>query len=339
MAIGSAVVLLHMIFGGMWSVALTDFLQMIIVVVGLSLIAWFAADLAGGARQVLAAAEGRHLFHFWPEPNVKTWLFWLSSGITLMVGSIPQQDVFQRVMGAKNAQIAVRGPVIGGVMYLIFAFVPMFIAVAAFVIMPQLAADLLKEDPQKILPSLVLLHMPTWLQVIFFGALLSAIMSTASATLLAPSTTFVENILKNFVPLTDRQELRAMRITLLVFAVIVLAYSIAMEGTSIYELVAMAYQFPVVGAFFPLVCGLYWKKSTTQGAIWSITLGMSAWGLLAFTPAGQEIPSVLGGFIMAGVGMWVGSLLPTQANHAHRARTAAHGPHSHAHSRPHAKHA
>jgi Na+/proline symporter len=60
------------------------------------------------------------------------------------------------------------------------------------------------DDPQKILPSLVMEHMPLWLQVMFFGALLSAIMSTASATLLAPATTFVENILKNLRPLTDR---------------------------------------------------------------------------------------------------------------------------------------
>ena len=128
-----------------------------------------------------------------------------------------------------------RGPIIGGVCYLVFAFVPMFIGVSAFLIMPEAAATLLKEDAQKILPTLVMEHMPVWLRVLFFGALLSAIMSTASATLLAPSTTFVENILKNFVPLSDRKELKAMRITLVVFAACVLAYSIATQGTPIYD--------------------------------------------------------------------------------------------------------
>jgi Na+/proline symporter len=82
----------------------------------------------------------------------------------------------------------------------------------------------------------------------------------------------------------------------------------------------------VVGAFWPLVCGLYWKRSTTQGAIWSIVLGMATWGLLSFTPLGEEVfPSVLGGFIMAGIGMVVGSLLPTQGNRDHHARR--HRPH------------
>ena len=330
MALGTAIVFIYTVFGGMWSVALTDFLQMIIIVVGLSLIAWFAADLAGGTGKVIDYAAGKDMFQFFPEPTLHAWLFWLGAAITIMIGSIPQQDVFQRVMSAKNADTAVKGPIIGGISYLAFAFVPMFIGVSAFIVMPEVAAQLAAEDSQKILPTLVMERMPVWLQVMFFGALLSAIMSTASATLLAPSTTFVENILKNFHTLPDKRELRAMRITVSVFTVCVLIYSIVMEGTPIYELVAMAYQFPVVGAFWPLVCGLYWKRATTQGAIWSIVLGMSTWAILAATPLGEVFPSVLGGFILAGIGMVAGSLLPTQGNVAHRARTASHGPHSHA---------
>jgi hypothetical protein len=57
---------------------------------------------------------------------------------------------------------------------------------------------------------------------------------------------------------------------------------------------------------------------------------MSTWAILAATPLGAVFPSVLGGFILAGIGMVTGSLLPTQGNAVHRARTASHGPHSHA---------
>ncbi len=335
MVIGIVVVLGYTVFGGMWSVALTDFVQMLIIVVGLTLIAWFAADLAGGADKVIAYAADRNLFTFWPEATLHGWLFWLSAAITLMIGSIPQQDVFQRVMSAKDAKTAVRGPIIGGLSYLVFAFVPMFIGVAAFLVVPDTANTLLTEGPdaaQRILPNLVLQKMPLWLQVMFFGALLSAIMSTASATLLAPSTTFVENILKNIVPLSDRKELRAMRITLVLFAGAVLAYALATKGTPIYEQVSAAYQFPVVGAFWPLVCGLYWKRSTTHGAIASIVLGMSAWLLLKYSPAGEAFPEVLGGFIAAGVGMVLGSLAPTTRNRAHH---RAHHQTPHAHSTHH----
>ena len=114
MALGTAIVFVYTVFGGMWSVALTDFLQMIIIVVGLSLIAWFAADLAGGAGKVVDYAAGKDMFQFFPEPTLHAWLFWLGAAITIMIGSIPQQDVFQRVMSAKNADIAVKGPIIGG---------------------------------------------------------------------------------------------------------------------------------------------------------------------------------------------------------------------------------
>jgi Na+/proline symporter len=253
--------------------------------------------------------------------------------MTLMIGSIPQQDVFQRVMSAKNAKVASRGPIIGGTCYLLFASVPMFIGLSAFIVMPEVAGKLLEEDAQKILPTLVIQKMPLWLQIAFFGALLAAIMSVAAATLLAPSTTFVENILKNFMPLSDKKELKAMRITLAIFALCVLAYAIIMDGTPIYQLVSSAYQFPVVGAFWPLVCGLYWRRATTHGAIASIVLGMATWALLTYTPLGEVFPAVLGGFIMAGIGMIGGSLLPTEGNRAHHAgghHDRVHG-HGHAH--------
>jgi SSS family transporter len=337
MTIGTVVVLVYTLFGGMWSVALTDFFQMIIIVVGLTLIAFFAADHAGGAGRVIEYAESRDMFKFFPDGGLHDWLFWIAAAITIMIGSIPQQDVFQRVMSARSADVAVQGPIIGGLSYMAFALVPIFIGASAFLIMPEVAGELLKEDSQKILPTLVLEKMPVWLQVAFFGALLSAIMSTASATLLAPSTTFVENVLKNFVRMGDKQALRYMRVTVVVFTACVLAYSIRMEGTPIYELVSKAYQFPVVGAFWPLVCGLYWKRSTTQGAVWSIVLGMATWALLDFTPLGEVMPSVLGGFIMAALGMVAGSVAPTRGNVAHRARIVSHGVHSHG-ERPAARH-
>src|SRR5215203_1386300 len=185
MAIGTAVVLVYTLFGGMWSVALTDTFQMVIIIVGLSLIAIFAADRAGGAGRVIEYAQSRDMFRFFPEGGLHEWLFWTGAAITIMIGSIPQQDVFQRVMSAKDADTSVRGPIIGGIAYMIFALVPIFIGLSAFLVMPDLANSLLKEDSQQILPTLVLEHMPVWLQVAFFGALLAAIMSTASATLLA----------------------------------------------------------------------------------------------------------------------------------------------------------
>jgi Na+/proline symporter len=137
-------------------------------------------------------------------------------------------------------------------------------------------------------------------------------MSTASATLLAPSTAFVENILRNIRPgMSDAATLRAMRLSVLTLSAVVLSYAITMQGTSIYELVSGAYQVPLVGAFVPLVFGLYWKRATTQGALASIVLGLGTWLVFIATPAFSEaFPQQLAGLLAALAGMILGSLLP-----------------------------
>ncbi len=318
MVIGVVSILAYTLFGGMWSVAITDFIQMIILVVGLSILAVFAAGQAGGADKVIALAISQDMFKFWPEPNAKDVLFFFASAITIMLGSIPQQDVFQRVMSANSIKAATHGPVIGGICYILFAFVPMFLVVSAMLIMPEQATALIADDPQKVLPTLVMAHMPFVMQVLFFGALLSAIKSCASATLLAPSVTFTENIWRQFHPhQTDQQELRAMRVTVLVFSMLVLGYAIRMQGSSIYEMVSGAYQVPLVGAFVPLTFGLYWKRATTQGAIFALVMGLLTWGVFLATPAGDEFPAQLAGVLASLAGMVLGSLGPQAIRNAH----------------------
>ncbi len=313
MIVGTMAVLIYVVVGGFLAVAWTDFIQMIVLVIGLSVIAVYSASLAGGADQVLAVATSGDLWRFWPEPSFKDIAFFLAAAVTMMLGSIPQQDVFQRVMSAKNAPTARRGAVIGGVSYILFAFVPMFVVSAAVVVMGKEAMDLAQGDYQRLLPTFVLTKMPLVMQILFFGALLSAIKSTSSATLLAPSTSFVENILRNLRPhMSDRQQLLATRWTIVIFSGLVLAYAMAMKGTSIYELVSGAYQVTLVGAFVPLVFGLYWKRATTQGAVFSVGAGIGVW--ILFFPQvsglGEEFPGQLAGLLAALVGMGAGSLLP-----------------------------
>jgi SSS family transporter len=314
MVIGVVSILAYTLFGGMWSVAVTDFIQMIILVLGLGILAVFAGNMAGGADKVIAYAVSKDLFRFLPEPNFKEIIFFFAAGITMMLGSIPQQDVFQRVMSANNIRSATRGPVIGGIAYILFAFVPIFLVTSSMLIMPAQTTQLLdgnKQLAQHILPTLVLQKMPFVIQVIFFGALLSAIKSTASATLLAPSVTFTENIWRQFRPVSaDHKNLTAMRVTVLIFSLAVLTYAIIMKDSSIYEMVSGAYQVPLVGAFIPLTFGLYWQRATTQGALASVALGISVWLLMLILPWSEDFPAQLAGVLASLTGMIAGSLLP-----------------------------
>jgi Na+/proline symporter len=138
---------------------------------------------------------------------------------------------------------------LGGVLYFIFAFVPLYLAYSAIIIDPDLVKQYLDTDPQMILPKLILNHAPLIAQIMFFGALLSAIKSCASATLLAPSVTFAENIVKGFFKhLSDQDLLKVMRMTVLCFAVVVTFFAINSE-LSIFKMVESAYKVTLVAAY------------------------------------------------------------------------------------------
>ncbi|MDQ3196529.1 MAG: sodium:solute symporter family protein [Pseudomonadota bacterium] len=311
MVIGAAIVLTYTTFGGMFSVAILDFVQITVIMGGMLYIASVIADLTGGVGVVVEHARAAGKLEFFPsEARLSTWIPFIGAWVTIMLGSIPQQDVFQRITSAKDEKTAVRGSVLGGSLYFLFAFVPMFLAYSATLVDPELFNKLLNEDSQLLLPQLILQHTPVFAQIIFFGALLSAIMSCSSATLLAPSVAFSENIIRNSFPdITDKQFLRIMRITLVCFACIVLAFALQTEST-IFKMVENAYKVTLVVAFIPLLAGLYWKRASTQGALLGIAAGFLTWVALEFLQPDTYWPPQLVGLLVAAAGMISGSLLP-----------------------------
>ncbi len=312
MIIGAATVLIYTMWGGMWAVAITDFLQMIIIVIGMLYIGWDISQLAGGVSAVVThAADAGKFASFWPDANLASVLGFAAAGVTMMLGSIPQQDVFQRVASSKDENTAGRAAILGGCLYFCFAFIPMFLAYSATLIDPELVQKLINGDKQSqlILPTLILNHAPVFAQIMFFGALLSAIKSCASATLLAPSVTFTENILKPaFKHLGDKQLLKLMRIVVLCFTVLVTLFALNSQ-LSIYKMVENAYKVTLVSAFVPLVFGLYWKPANQQGALAAIVLGLATWIWLEILAPDGVCPPQLAGLFAALFGMIAGSLL------------------------------
>ena len=311
MWIGSLTILIYTFFGGMWAVAITDLLQMVIIVLGMLYIGGELAEQVGGVGLVVDHAMAAGKFEFWPSWDMLAIIGFIAALTTMMFGSMPQQDVFQRAQSAKSEKIAKWGSVIGGSLYLIFAFVPIFLVYSALLIDPDMVQKNLEGDPQMILPTLILEHAPLAAQILFFGALLSAIKSCASATLLAPSVTFTENILRPLRPeMSDRKVLLSMRWVTFVFTILVTLYAINADS-SIFEMVENAYQVTLVSAFIPLVFGVFWKRATNQGALAAIFLGLIVW-LSAIFLHGHEapIPPQLAGLIASLLGMLVGSLMP-----------------------------
>ncbi len=311
MVLGTAIVLTYTTFGGMFSVAILDFVQMAVVMGGMLFIGYLVSGMTGGVETVVSHAAAAGKLDFFPRGDWVQWLAFIAAWMTMMLGSIPQQDVFQRITSAKSARVAIMASVLGGGIYFCFTFVPMFIAYAATLLNPEQFNGLIETDSQLVLPTLVMQHTPVFAQAIFFGAVLAAIMACSSATLLAPSVSFSENILRNVFPeVNDRQLLRMMRLTMICFAGVVLTFALN-TNASIFEMVESAYKITLAGAFVPLFFGAYWSRATTQGALCAIIGGVGTW-LVVEVLVGEAslIPAQLIGLGASIVGMLVGSLLP-----------------------------
>ncbi|SNZ13031.1 sodium:solute symporter family protein [Hydrogenobacter hydrogenophilus] len=302
--IGFGVVLFYTFLGGMWAVSLTDFIQTIMIVVGLLLTLY---EVSNGFSQITTVLKNQPpgFYKFFPDNNLKDILYYISAWITIGLGSIPQQDVFQRVMSSRSERVAVLSSFVAGFMYLTVAMIPLILALFAKTYYPEL----LSTDTQLLLPRMVMEHTSMLTQILFVGALLSAIMSTASGALLAPSAVLSENLIKPlFKELSDSAFLWITRACILAVALISLTF--AFMGESIYELVGSSSALSLVSLFVPLVAGLYFKGSNSTSAMASMLCGFIAWLLLylfdqeyallvglLFSILGYLIPSLMRKFL------------------------------------------
>lgn len=298
----SAIVLFYTYVGGMWSVAITDTFQTAIIIIGMLVLMIELVSQIGGFNQILIKTPP-DFFSFAPKENTLTsWVTYFAAWVTIGWGSIPQQDVFQRTLSAKSEKVAVQSAYWSALMYLTIACMPLIIALCGTI----LYSDLKKSDSQMLIPILVLKHSGIGKQIIFFGALLSAILSTCSGAILAPATVLGENLIKPLYgeKISDKKLLKIMRLS--VIGITLIGVALSLYKSEIYELVGESSALSLVALFVPLVSGLYWKKASALGAILSMVLGTGVWTYFEFFE--NEIPSMIWGLLASIVGMFVGSI-------------------------------
>lgn len=300
--LGSVAVIIYTYLGGMWSVSITDFLQTIMIIGGLIFVIINIVTQVP-LPQVLRMVPP-NFFDFVPAQNsVTTWLNYLALWITIGLGSIPQQDVFQRVMSAKSEKTAVYSSLAAAGLYLTIALLPLVLVLYAKVLYPAL----LQGDTQLLLPGLILHSTSLWVKILFFGALISAIISTASGAILAPAAILSENIFKPyFTKITDKQLLLLSRMCVLLVSAVGLI--MALLKSNIYELVSSSSALSLVSLFVPLVGGLYSKRLSSVAAIFSMVAGMVVW--LGALWLDTTINPLLYGLLASVLGWLVGLLWP-----------------------------
>jgi SSS family transporter len=303
--ISAMVVTLYTYVGGMWAISITDFIQSIIIVIGLTALAWVLGSQAGGAVQVISSVPKEN-FQFFPNLDFVSIAGWIAAWSVLGLGSIPSQDVFQRAMSSGSARVAERSCYYAAGLYLTVAMLPLFISLCV----KHLYPEQITGDTQLTLPMMVLAHTSLPIQILFFGSLLSAVMSTTSSSILAPAALISENIVKPLIghKISDKQFMHIARVSILVFSAG--ATLMACTNSNIYELVGGSSILSLVSLFVPMVFGLYWKRTTSQGAILSMVCGMICWITLELFPV--NIPSHLLATMVSLVALLIGSLYPAR---------------------------
>jgi SSS family solute:Na+ symporter len=300
--VGAVLVMTYTLLGGMWSVTITDFLHNILLIVGLLFLFYLLMDKIPNFENFINS-QPNDFFRFTPKNNhFINWLTYLGAWITIGFGSIPGQDIFQRVMAAKNQQVAIRASILAGFMYLTIAMLPLIISLMAVRLYPGLI-----KDGSLLIPNLVMQFTPYAMQVVFLGALLSALLSTTSGAILAPASVLGENLLKPLLKNpSDQIVLKTIRIS--VILVTTACIFLAISRQNIFELVGEASAFSLVSLFIPLNAGLFWKNTKPLGSHLSMLLGLAVWMYFHFFHP-IEIPAIWLGLTASAVGIIVGNLL------------------------------
>lgn len=270
---GAVIVLGYTTVGGMWAVALTDFVQVIILGIGLiMLLTMVLIDLGGWSA--IAPQLPEHSFRMIPlEHTSEKWLNYLRLWFIFGLADLSAQTLMQRVFAAKSEQVAQNSFYLAGAGYLLLGLIPVTLGIIGSVTMPGL------EDPETIIPMLAVEHLHPVAIAIFVGAMLAAIMSSADSALLATASIIGVNIAPMFKPNLDtRQKLLVTRISIPVIGIF--AVYVALKVQVVLQLMFDANSFMMAAVTVPFVAGVWWKKSNRTGALTAMGTGFMAWILI-----------------------------------------------------------
>jgi len=263
----------YTLLGGMWSVTLTDAVQLALLLIGLAVLAaTVLTELAGGGPMAagiarLASDVPADKLVLVPTENVASVVGWLAVLAVGVLGNIPGQDLSQRIFASRSAAVARSACLLAGAAYVVLGMIP---------VLTGLAADLVLAEPggTATLPALAAALMSPAAAIVFVLAITSAVMSTIDSAILAPSSVLSNNLLLKVWP--NAPALAVSRWATL--AVALASLSVAYLGQDAYELLETAYAVGMVGLFVPLAVGLYSARGGECAALAAMVAGILAWG-------------------------------------------------------------
>ncbi|WP_136477618.1 sodium:solute symporter [Pseudomonas sp. DG56-2] len=293
--LGGGVVVVYSTVGGMWSLTLTDIVQFVIKTVGLMFVLLPICLYRVGGWDELVAKLPASSFSL----TTIGWDTIITYFLIYFFGILIGQDIWQRVFTARDEKVAKRAGTTAGIYCVIYGLVCATIGMAAHVLLPDLS------NANNAFAAIVKSALPDGIRGLVIAAALAAMMSTASAGLLAASTVLTEDLLPKLRG-GKQSSLAINRLFTCLTGIAVLGIALVVED--VISALTLAYNLLVGGMLVPLIGAIYWKRATTAGAITSMTLGfvtalafMIKDGMDANTPIYYSLSVALISFVVVSV--------------------------------------
>ena len=331
--LGTAIILLYTVLGGIMAVAWTDIFQVVIALVGVIIILPLVTKLAGGWDAIKASAPA-HMFKLFPAegsglapPNLTGWLWWLGALLSVGLGTMVGPDLYQRAIIAKKGRTASIASVASGAGYWGFGVIPVLIGIAAVGlvskgILSSEAISLISEDSEMIILVLAKTVLPGAAAAVFIAALMAAMMSTGDSAIFATAAVLSNDICKPISekakgePMSDKGLTLWTRLMVIVVTAITLL--VGFFYSNMYDLLIVGFQLLFHILWFPLILGVYWKRANAVGAITGMAVGFVSilvWMIAAGTMFPEpEWLSSLGPGVLGGIFMIIVSLATQKSN-------------------------
>ena len=280
--LGTIVTIIYTFAGGMWSVTLTDFIQMFLLILGIVLIIPFLLGAVGGWGPIQEAVS-LDMYSILPGPGMEYlgyvglfgFMYWISSWVVQGLGSLSCQDLVQRSLSAKDEKTAKWATFAAGIGYWTIGLIPALVAIWGIALIPEI------DNPDLILPTLAMEVLPTWAFVIFVVGLVAAIMSSSDSAMIIPPTMIAENILPYFKKdVSEKTKVWVARLLVPIIAIVALL--IALYAATIFFLMNLSWELILMVQGIPFILGIYWKKANRLGAYASILVNFAVWIPLIF---------------------------------------------------------
>lgn len=260
--LGGGIVVVYTVLGGMWSITLTDLLQFVIMTVGVFLLLLPLALAKTGGLDGLQQALPASYFDITAIGGNTIFTYFLIYFFGIIIG----QDIWQRVFTARDHRVARNAGVAAGAYVAVYGIAAALIGTTAKALYPNL------EVSDNAFAAVTAGILPAGLKGLVLAAALAAVMSTASATLLAASTIAANDIYARFIP-THRRTSGVMLNRAFALGGGVLVILLAVVVRDVVGALTIAYNLLVGGLLVPIIGALFWRRSSATGALASMAIG------------------------------------------------------------------